>query len=113
VLFDLLVPYAGQIVCTTGGGAVGAVVHYLAVLATTFGDFDEAERRFAVAAATHERIGAPIWLARTKLECARMLLTCAGPGDAERARELLGQALATARELGLANIERRAGQLLT
>ena len=112
VLFDLLVPYASHIVFTAGG-ALGAVAHYLAMLATTFGDFDEAQSRFAVAATTHERIGAPTWLARTRLEWARMFLTCRQPGDAERARELLGQALATARERGLANIERRAVQLLT
>ena len=112
VLFDLLAPYAGQ-VGFSSATPLGAVTHFLAVLATTSGDFDEAERRFADAAATHERIGAPIWLARTRLEWARMLLTRrAGPGDAERARELLGQALGTARELGLANIERRAVQLL-
>jgi hypothetical protein len=42
-----------------------------------------------------------------------MLLTRAEPGDAHRARELLDQALATARELGLANVERRAVELLT
>jgi hypothetical protein len=42
-----------------------------------------------------------------------MLLNRHGPGDAQRARELLGQALDVARQLGLANIERRAVQLLT
>ena len=34
------------------------------------------------------------------------------PGDADRARQLLGQALATARELGLAHVERRTLALL-
>jgi class 3 adenylate cyclase/tetratricopeptide (TPR) repeat protein len=111
VLFDLLVPYASQLVFTAGG-SLGAVAHYLAILAATSGDFDGADRRFAAAATTHERVGAPHWLARTRLEWARMLLTRSGPGDPERARELLGQALATARERGLATIERRAVQLL-
>lgn len=60
---------------------------------------DDAETWFAAAAATHERLGAPHWLARTRLERARMLLARGAAGDAERARELLGQALATAREL--------------
>ena len=32
------------------GGSLGATAHYLALLATTFGDFDEAERRFAAIA---------------------------------------------------------------
>jgi tetratricopeptide (TPR) repeat protein len=112
VLFDLLAPHASQIVFLNAG-SLGAVAHYLAVLAATFGDFDEAERRFADAAATHGRIGAPIWLARTRLEWARMLLTRAEPGDTEQAHDLLHQALATARDRGLTNIERRAVELLS
>ena len=112
VLFHLLVPYASQLVFTAGG-ALGAVAHYLAILATTSGDFDEAERRFADAAGTHERIGAPIWLARTRVEWARMLINRGRPGDADEARELLGQTLTAAREHGLANIERHTVQLLT
>ena len=112
VLFNLLAPYASQLVFAAGG-ALGAIAHYLAILASTSGEFDEAQRRFAEAAATHERIGAPNWLARTRLEWARMLLTRHHPGDAEQARQLLGQALTTARERGLANIERRTVQLLT
>ncbi len=112
MLFGMLQPYANQFVFTAGG-SLGAVAYYLAILASTSGDFDEAERRFVEAAATHERIGAPTWLARTRLEWARMLITRNLPGDAERARELLGQALSTARGLALAKIERRAVQLLT
>jgi hypothetical protein len=41
-----------------------------------------------------------------------MLLIRQEPGDADRARELLRQARDTARELGLANVERRAVRLL-
>jgi hypothetical protein len=41
-----------------------------------------------------------------------MLLTLRGAGDMERAQELLRQALTTARELGLGNVERRAMALL-
>ena len=109
--FYLLVPYASQI-AFTNGGALAVVAHYLAVSATTFGDFDEAEHLFTEAAANHQRIGAPTCLARTRLESGRMLLARWQPGDAERARELLGQALATARVPRLANIERRAVDLL-
>ena len=87
--------------------------YYLAILAATSGDHDEAERRFTGAAATHERIGAPNWLARTRFEWARMLIARGEPGDAEQATHLLGQALSTARERGLANIDRRTVQLLS
>jgi hypothetical protein len=41
-----------------------------------------------------------------------MLLTRNQPGDVARAHDLLGQALATARELGLVNVERRVVGLL-
>jgi hypothetical protein len=41
-----------------------------------------------------------------------MLLSRHQRGDDERAQELLGQALSTARELGLRNVERRAVVLL-
>ena len=57
------------------------------------GDLDEAERRFGEAAGTHERIGAPTWLARTRVEWARMLLTRAKPGYTEQAHDLLHRAL--------------------
>ena len=91
----------------------GTVAHYLGILDVTLGRFDDADVRFAAAATTHERLGTPCSLARTRLEWGRMLLTRRQTGDPERARELLGQALATARELGLANVERRAVELLS
>jgi class 3 adenylate cyclase/tetratricopeptide (TPR) repeat protein len=110
-LYQLLAPHAGQI---AGRAPLwdGSVSYYLGMLATTLGHDDQAEERFAAAEATHERIPAPAWLARSRLEWARMLLARPQPGDAARAQELLGQALSTARELGLGNVERRAVELL-
>jgi hypothetical protein len=81
------------------------------MLATTVGDWSDAEARFAAAAATQQRIGAPAWVARTRLEWARMLLARAGPADEVRAQELLAQALATASELGLGKVEQEATEL--
>jgi class 3 adenylate cyclase/tetratricopeptide (TPR) repeat protein len=111
-LLDLLAPYADQL-AGIGLLCAGSVSHYLGLLATTLTRFEEAEERFAAAAATHRRIGAPTWLARTRLEWARMLLARRRPGDVDRAQDLLGQAIVTARELGLANVERRSVELLT
>jgi hypothetical protein len=91
---------------------MGSVSQYLAMLTTTLGRFSEADERFAAAAETHARIGAPTWLAQTRLEWARMLLTRDDGDYTAPARELLGQALTTARELGLGNVERRAAALL-
>ena len=80
-----LEPYADQLVLVAfAGGVTGAVAFYLGLLATTIGEWPEADSYFAAAAATHERIGAPTWLARTRLEWARMLLRRAAAEDAER-----------------------------
>jgi class 3 adenylate cyclase/tetratricopeptide (TPR) repeat protein len=111
VLLEKLQPAAGTL-SYTGATAWGAVDRYLGLLCTTLRRFEEAENYFAAAVRFHEDIGAPVWLARTRLDWAAMLLARRHPGDAERARELLGQALVTARELALANLERRAVQLL-
>jgi hypothetical protein len=110
-LHQRIAPYADQIAGVTPLW-IGSVSHYLGLTATTLRHFSEAEARFAAAEATHERIGAPTWLARTRLEWARMLLIRREPGDIERALALLTQAVATAREFALANIERRAVALL-
>jgi class 3 adenylate cyclase/tetratricopeptide (TPR) repeat protein len=112
-LYRLLAPYPDQLsVSQISVLASGSVQHYLGLLATTMGRFDDAEARFAAAATTHQRIQAPTWLARTRLEWARMLLARRQPGDAERAQELLDQAITTAREFGLGNVERKALALL-
>ena len=113
VLYDLLAPYPDQFATALYGGVVsGSVAHYLGILTTVLGRFDEGEAYFAKAAAAHERIGAPTWLARTRLEWARMLLSRARLGDVEMARDLVQQSLSTARQLGLPNVERRAVALL-
>ncbi len=106
-------PYADQLQIGAFAGWIGGSVSlYLAMLAATAGDYTQANAEFAAAAATHERIGAPVWLARTRVEWAGMLLTRSQAGDSERASELLGLALAAARDLGMAKLERDAVALL-
>jgi class 3 adenylate cyclase len=107
-----LAPYARQFPLPAAGAANGAIAHYLGLLATTLEDWAEADTYFRTAADIHARAGAPGWLARTRLEWAHMLLARRQPGDAQHAHELLGKTLDTARELGLANVERRAVKLL-
>jgi tetratricopeptide (TPR) repeat protein len=109
-LIDLLAPRADHLLGNTLW--IGCGWHYLGLLTVTLERWNEAEGHFAAAAALHERVGAPTWLARTRLEWARMLLARRRPGDSGRARAMLGQALGTARDLGLANIERRTVALL-
>ncbi len=112
-LRSALEPYADQLQIGAFAGLIGGSVSlHLALLATTASDWPEAETRFAAAAATHERIAAPIWLARTRVEWARMLLTRCQAGDNERAENLVSLAVATARDLGLGKIERDGIALL-
>jgi class 3 adenylate cyclase/tetratricopeptide (TPR) repeat protein len=111
LLSDLLSPYS-HLVVTVHNWPVNCVSHYLGLLATSLGRFDDADAHFQATADRQLRIGTPTWLAHTRYEWARMLLARRAPGDGEQARELLGQAVATARELGLGNVERRALALM-
>jgi len=110
-LISLLAAYPDHIGVFAVGLGVGAVSYYLGLLAATTDDLDRANAYFTEAEAIHRRVASPIWLARTQLEWARLLLTRSEAGDAARAHRLLDQALGTARELGLANIERSAAAL--
>ena len=74
------------------------------------GRHDEAERRLVSAAERHEQMYAPVWLARTRVDLADVLLERGV--DVPRAQRLLEQAIGTARDLGCAGIERRAVALL-
>jgi hypothetical protein len=107
----MLAPYGDQFAVVAGAFG-GALAHHLGMVAGTMSRFDEAETYFANAASTHDRIKAPAWLARTRLEWSRTLLADGQPEGVGRARGLLGQAVATARELGLVTVERRAVALL-
>ncbi len=109
-LIDVIAPYADQVASYPIW--FGAFSHHVGRLATSLEFFAEAEAYFLDAAATHRRLGAPGWLARTRLECARMLLRRNGPGDADRGQGMLRGALETARELGLGGVERHAVTLL-
>ena len=92
--------------------SLNCVSHYLGLLATSLGRFGEAEAHFRATADRQVRLATPAWLAHTRYEWARMLLARRAPGDEEQARELLSEALVAARELGLANVERRTAALL-
>ncbi|HEV8625974.1 MAG TPA: AAA family ATPase, partial [Acidimicrobiia bacterium] len=109
----MLEPWADQLVVSGFAGCVmGSVALYLGLLATTVGDWSDAEVRFGAAAAMHDSIRAPGWLARTRVEWARMLLARGESNDAERAHDFLGQARASASEFGLGKIKQEAAELL-
>jgi hypothetical protein len=86
------------------------VQRILGSLDRVLGRYDAAQERLEDAAARHEQMGAPIWLARTRLDLARVLR--AKDEASGRSEELLEQALGTAQDLGCLAIERQATELL-
>ena len=81
----------------------------LGKLAATRGDLAGAERHFAEAARRNEAIGARPFLARTRLDHARIRAEAGASGDA---RELARAALGAAREIGMARLAKQAEALL-
>jgi hypothetical protein len=57
-------------------------------------------------------MGARPWLAHTQEDFGRMLLARGEPGDLDKARDLVEQALATYRDLGMEPRAARASALL-
>jgi tetratricopeptide (TPR) repeat protein len=111
VLYGLLAPWSGQVVYS-GISAWGCVDHHLGATASVIGRYEEAEEHLRRAAELNAELRAPIWVARTELAMARLLLLRDGPGDREQGRALLERAAAAAQRLGSATLARRAAGLL-
>ena len=101
-LYTLLIPYAGRNI-VTGNAAVfcGPVARALALLAVTLSKWTQAADHFEQALKMNAKAGARPFLAGIQHEYAVMLLARGGPGDREKASELIDRALATARALGM------------
>jgi tetratricopeptide (TPR) repeat protein len=106
-LYEALAPHAGQIVLDALG-TLGSVQRPLGLVAAALGRYDEADDRFAAAIAEHERLGARSLVARTRLDWGEALRRAGAEAGADRAGQLLGQAAAAARELGLDALAQRA-----
>ena len=101
-LYELLLPRDG--LCILGGRGVyfrGAAARYLGLLAATLGRTEAAVRHHEDALETNARAEAPPWIARSLLDLAAALLARGGPGDDDRAADLLRRAAALARDLGM------------
>ncbi len=110
-LYDLLAPWAGQVVYS-GISAWGSVDHHLGAVAGVIGRYAEAEEHLRQAAELNVALRAPVWVARTDLATARLLLARDGVQDREHGRALLERAAASAQRLGSATLARRASSLL-
>lgn len=111
VLYELLEPWAGQVVYS-GISAWGCVDHHLGAVAGVLRRYEPAEAHLRRAAEINAALKAPVWAARTELATARLLLLRDGPDDRERGRALLERAAAAAQRLGSATLARRAAGLL-
>ena len=91
--------------------AFDSVGRPLGILATLQGRFEDAARHFQEALRMNERMGARPSAAHTHEDYARMLLRRNAHGDRKHADELLSQAQATYRELGMQDAAENAAAL--
>jgi AAA ATPase domain len=105
-LYELLLPYAERTAVNPPAACIGSVSRSLAVAAALTEQWSEAERHFEDALRANSRMGARPWVARTCVDWAEALLGRDGPGDPERAAELLATAGELARELGMPALTR-------
>lgn len=111
-LYDQLAPWAALNAVDVAEGIRGSVSRYLGILAATTTRWEAAIHHFDDALAMNADMGARPWLAQTQNDYARLLLARDGPDDRERARDLLGMALATYGELGMGSHEAGASALV-
>jgi hypothetical protein len=110
-LYDVLLPYRS----TTVNGQttwIGPASHYLGLLATVLGRYDEAEEHFSDAVQRQDRMGAKGTVVHTRLAWATMLRRRNAPGDGSRARGLLEAAKSAAQAVGIPHVEARIDAML-
>ena len=101
-LYAALAPYRGRLVIQGGANAAaGPVSHYLGLLATVLGRWDEAAELLSEAADLAGQIGALPSLAHARAGLADALASRAGPGDIEAAEEQRRHARSVAERLGM------------
>ena len=99
-LYRRLLPYGDRVAVSYTEISIGSVARYLGLLAATMERWSEAERHFEKALEVNARIGARPWLAHAQEDYARILLR-GETAEREKLRELLADARATYRELGM------------
>jgi DNA-binding SARP family transcriptional activator/tetratricopeptide (TPR) repeat protein len=106
-LYELLLPYRDlNVVIGLAAVCLGSAARFLGRLATAMGRRAEAAEHFERALGGNATLNAPVFLAHTQLDYARLV----GPGD-PRARALIDEAARAAEELALPAVARRAAEL--
>ena len=98
VLYERLTPHADRWLVFAGGLCTGTVRVRLGILAATMGRLEDAAAHFEAAVRAHRAAGAAPITALAEFELAEILRKL---GREERADELTGHALRTARALGM------------
>jgi DNA-binding SARP family transcriptional activator len=111
-LLERLQPWAHQF-SANGVTAEGPVSYFVGGLCSVLGHYDDAETHFAASAAFSERHHTKFFAARTNLLWGQMLVARGTPGDAEKARGLLGRARTSADDHGFGLLGRRAEAALS
>jgi hypothetical protein len=109
-LSERIVPHA-DVVATSGPTCFGVLHHSLGELLTALTRFDDAEDHFRSAEAAYARMGAPLFLARTRLSWARMLVRRNGPGDVSCAEDLVRAARSTAGQFQHGELSAKADEI--
>jgi tetratricopeptide (TPR) repeat protein len=110
-LYRALLPYGDFNAMAHPEFSLGSASRYLGILASTMSLWEEAVAHFERALTMNAAMGARPWVAHTLDDYARMLLARDEPGDRERAHELIAQAGASYRELGMPTWAESASEL--
>jgi DNA-binding SARP family transcriptional activator len=100
-LYEIVVPWSHLYAEAPVEASFGSMARGAGVLATMLGDFDNAQRHLELAIETERRMRADPWLAHVQHDLALMLVERDGAGDRERAEDLVREAVATYRALGM------------
>ena len=103
-LYPLLLPFAHHNVTASHLGSRGSVSRYLGLLAATLGNDEQAAKHFQAAIEANVAMRARPYIARTKLDWARLLSRSVTARSVEMASRLAQEALAEATELGMADL---------
>ena len=107
LLIDRLAPFSRRVIFTTAH-TLGAVGRSLGRLQTIIGEYGAAEASLREALEVHQRLRAPYWIARTKLDLADLLTVRREPGDSAQAAELIADARQVAETYSLGGLRNHA-----
>jgi DNA-binding NarL/FixJ family response regulator len=103
-LFQRLVPYSGQMLPHATAVNHGPADMYLGMLSSMMNNLDEAQQLFAKATELCDRCAPNMWQAHIKFRHAQVLKRHNFSGGRARFDELINQALATAKSMGMVNL---------